>query len=118
MNRGQDWASLAGETEAGLHKQGLASTPAEVVLVTSGTCHLWVLQSSLHGRGRGQCPLITSSSSLCSWECETRVVSNLPPPLSSFYKCGLLLSGHFLKEKLYDTKELWACFSISLSMSW
>lgn len=67
MNRGQDWTPRAGETaQAGLHKQGLASTPAEAVLVTSGTCHLWVLQSPIQGWGRGQCPLITSNSALCS----------------------------------------------------
>lgn len=83
MNRGQGWAPLAGETaQAGLPK--LASTPAEVVLVTSGTCHLRVLQRPLHGWGRGQCPLITSYSALYSWECGTRVVPSLPPPLRGF----------------------------------
>lgn len=114
MNRAQDW-TLAGETaQAGLQEQGLASTPAEVVLVTSGTCHL---QSPPHGWGRGQCPLITSSSALCSWEHGTRVVPSPPPALGSFHKSHVLLPGHFLKEKLCDTKGLWSYFYISLSMS-
>lgn len=40
MNRAQDWTPLAGErAQTGLHEQRLATTPAEVVLVSSGTCH-------------------------------------------------------------------------------
>lgn len=118
MSRGQDWAPLASET-------GWAARAGAGQHTSRGCpCHQWDLSpvgasepTPRLGQGSVSLDHIQSCPVLVGMWDQAGPEPPSPSPLGRFHKCHLLLPGHFLKEKLSDTKELWTCSSTSLSMS-